>query len=407
MSMLIDRRLNDRNKSAVNRQRFLRRYKEQIRKSVADMVAKRSITDMEQGGNISIPNKDISEPSFRHGAGGNREYVNAGNNRFNTGDKIQRPKSGGSTGGSSGDEQGEAAEDSFSFALSREEFMKLFFDDLALPQMMRNALGDVREFKWQRAGYTPTGVPSNLAVVRSLRNAMARRIAVGAPLRRQLEQLHASAASQIEIEKLQKRIRHIPYLDELDLRYRHRVKIPQPISRAVMFCLMDVSASMTEDKKDLAKRFFTLLFLFLQRKYEHVDVVFIRHTDDAQEVDEDTFFHDPKSGGTVVLSALKLMREIVAQRYPADTWNLYGAQVSDGDAFGADPEKSRAFLESELLPLLRYFAYIETPDDSERATPLSFAYERIDTPRFAMKRVMDRSEVYPVLRELFKQEATA
>lgn len=406
MSMVIDRRLNDRNKNAVNRQRFLRRYKEQIRKSVTDIVAGRSIKEMDQGGTVSIPLKDISEPSFHHGGGGDHEYVNSGNHSFNRGDKLPRPKSGGG-GSGSGEGQGGDSEDGFSFALSRDEFMNLFFDDLELPHMVRNALGDVREFKWQRAGYTPSGVPANLSVVRSLRQAMARRIAIGAPLRRQLDELHAAAAAQVEIEKVQKRLERIPYLDEFDLRYRHRVKIPQPISRAVMFCLMDVSASMTEEKKDLAKRFFTLLYLFLTRKYEHVDVVFIRHTDDAQEVDENTFFNDTQSGGTVVLSALKLMREIASARYPADAWNIYGAQVSDGDAFGADPEKSRSFLQEQLLPLLRYFAYIETPDDSDRTSPLTFAYERIKDPKFALTTVSERNEVYPVLRELFKQEVKA
>jgi len=209
-----------------------------------------------------------------------------------------------------------------------------------------------------------------------------------------------------EIEAMRSRIARIPFVEEVDLRYRHRVKEPQPISRAVMFCLMDVSASMTEDKKDLAKRFFTLLYLFLSRKYEKVELIFIRHTDDAQEVDEDTFFHDTKSGGTVVLSALKLMQEIAVARYPSDSWNIYGAQVSDGDAFGADPEKSRACLVEQLLPLSRYFAYIEVPDQADRPSPLTHAYQRIDSDRFAMKSVMARNEVYPVLRELFKREAT-
>ena len=138
----------------------------------------------------------------------------------------------------------------------------------------------------------------------------------------------------------------MPFLDEIDLRYRHRITVPQPIARAVMFCLMDVSASMDEEKKDLAKRFFTLLYLFLTRKYEKVDLVFIRHTEDAEEVDEERFFHDPQTGGTVVYSALELMHEIVQARYPSSAWNIYAAQASDGDAFGADPEKSRGFLEN-------------------------------------------------------------
>jgi uncharacterized sporulation protein YeaH/YhbH (DUF444 family) len=405
MSIIIDRRLNDRNKNAVNRQRFLRRYKEQIRKSVADVVSRRSITDMEKSGEVNIPIKDISEPSFHHGDGGDREYVNAGNRQFNSGDKIPRPTGGSGKGSGEGGEGGDS--DNFAFALSREEFMNLFFDDLELPHLVRNALGEVRDFKWRRAGYTPSGVPANLSVARSLRNAMGRRIALGAPLRKQLLELEAAQAAEDEIDAMRSRIERIPFIEEIDLRYRYRVKIPQPISKAVMFCLMDVSASMTEDKKDLAKRFFTLLYLFLTRKYERVELVFVRHTDDAQEVDEDTFFHDTKSGGTVVLSALKLMQEIAEARYPSDSWNIYGAQVSDGDAFGADPEKSRACLVDHLLPLVRYFAYVEVPDQADRPSPLKHAYQRINSDRFAMKSVMERNEVYPVLRELFKRETAA
>ena len=235
---------------------------------------------------------------------------------------------------------------------------------------------------------------------------MARRIAIGAPLRRQMRELQAAEVpADEEIAELQRRLDRIPFLDDFDLRYRHRVKVPMPISRAVMFCLMDVSASMTEQKKDLAKRFFTLLYLFLSRKYQRVELVFIRHTDNAQEVDEQGFFHDQQSGGTVVLSALKLMHEIAVARYPSDAWNIYGAQVSDGDAFGADPEKSRAFLNEQLLPLSRYFAYIEVPDDPMRTSPLSYAYQRIDSDKFAMSTVAGKGEVYPVLRELFKREA--
>ncbi len=408
MSIIIDRRLNDRNKNAVNRQRFLRRYKEQIKRSVDDMVARRSITDMEQGGEVNIPSRDISEPTFHHGQGGSHETVYTGNDRFSEGDRIARPPSGGGDGGGEG--QGDA-EDDFVFSLSREEFMNLFFDDLELPDLERNVLGDVRQFKMRRAGYTPSGVPANLSIPRSLRNATARRIAVGASARRELDEVEAALAEaptpelEARAEELRARLARIPFLDEFDLRFRHRVREPMPVARAAMFCLMDVSASMTEDKKDLAKRFFTLLYLFLTRKYEHVDLIFIRHTDNAQEVDEETFFYGTQSGGTVVLSALKLMQEIVAERYDPSSWNLYGAQASDGDAFGADPEKSRSYLEEQLLPSLRYFAYVEVPDEPEHLGSLAHAYARIDSPKFAMKSVTARGEIYPVLRDLFSTEA--
>jgi uncharacterized sporulation protein YeaH/YhbH (DUF444 family) len=170
-----------------------------------------------------------------------------------------------------------------------------------------------------------------------------------------------------------------------------------------MFCLMDVSASMDERKKDLAKRFFTLLYLFLSRKYENVEVVFIRHTDHAEEVDEQTFFNDPRSGGTVVLSALELMREVVLERYRGD-WNVYAAQASDGDAFGADPARSARFVAEQLLPLTRHFAYVETPDgDDARASPLWAEYAVLsqNEKRFATRRVLRAADIYPVFRELF------
>lgn len=415
MSIVIDRRLNDRNKSAVNRARFIRRYKEQIKRSVSDMVARRGITDMDRGGDVSIPARDIKEPSFRHGPGGDHEYVHPGNHSYNTGDRIKRPKQQGGGGSGSGEGDGEGSQDEFIFSLSREEFMNLFFDDMELPHLVRNFMAEIKDYKMQRAGYTPSGVPANLSVQRSLRNAMARKIALAAPLHREIaaleekeaqeDDLVARAAYETEIAQLKSRVARIPFLDEIDLRFRHRVKVPQPISRAVMFCLMDVSASMTEDKKDLAKRFFTLLYLFLSRKYEKVEIVFIRHTDNAEEVDEQRFFHDTQSGGTVVQSALKLMNEIVAERYPPEAYNIYGAQVSDGDAFGADPEKSRALLADQILPLVRYYCYIEVPDDADHTSPLSYAYARIESQKFAMKSVMSRAEVYPVLRELFKREA--
>lgn len=418
MSMIIDRRLNDHNKSATNRERFIRRYSDQVKRAIDGMVSDRSIKHMDKGGDVRIPVKDISEPAFRHGSGGDREMVHPGNRTFNQGDRIQRPESGGGSGGEGGSGQGEGS-DSFEFSLSREEFMKLFFDDLELPRLARSITGSVADPKLQRAGYTRYGASTNLSVVRSLRNALGRRIALRAAVKRQFDQAKAELATlslekesnrldrlmELEISEFKRRLSRVPFLDEIDLRYRHRITVPQPITQAVMFCLMDVSASMDEYKKDLAKRFYTLLYLFLARKYEKVDVIFIRHTENAEEVDEEHFFHDPQTGGTVVYSALELMHQIVQARYPSLSWNIYGAQVSDGDAFGADPEKSRGFLETQLLPLTRYYAYIEVPDLLTPVSTLASSYKRISAGHFAMREVRERREIYPVLRDLFKREA--
>ena len=417
MLYLIDRRVNARGKSAINRERFLRRYKEHIRGAVQRMVARRSIKDMASGGEVSIPVRDIREPSFRHGAGGDREIVSPGNREFAKGDKLRRPDGGAGGGGGTGAGGGDSV-DEFTFSLSREEFLNIFFEDLELPRLARTVLGKVERTKLERAGYTTEGAPCNLSVIRTLQSALGRRVALSGAIGSRMEELRAEADDdaadserraevEAELEALGARQARVPFLETLDLRYRNRVLRPMPVARAVMFCLMDVSASMDENKKDLAKRFFTLLYLFLTQKYEHVDLVFVRHTEHAEEVDEDTFFNDPGSGGTVVLSALELMHKIVNERYSASSWNIYAAQASDGDAFGADGGGSARFLEESILPLTRYFAYVEVPDSAEaRTSALWTAYDAISHDgRFAMRRVTRREEIYPVFRELFRKEA--
>jgi len=421
MLQLIDRRPNGRGKSAVNRERFLRRYKAQIQGAVKRMIGERKIADMEKGGEVRVPKKDISEPSFNFGTGGDREFVLPGNREYVVGDRIPRPEGSGS-GRGSGNEAGHGdSEDAFVFSLSREEFMQIFFDDLELPNLARTAIGRSERKKSVRAGFSKTGVPANLAIVRTLKQSVARRIALGGGLKREIRELeaafaiavavgHADEAARIfdELARLERRRGHHPFIDEPDLRYRNRVLRPEPIARAAMFCLMDVSASMDEDKKDLAKRFFTLLYLFLTRKYAEVDLVFIRHTDDAEEVDEDRFFHDTRSGGTVVLSALELAETIRKERY-ASGWNVYAAQASDGDAFGADPARSARFLREQLLPAMRYYTYLElaAPSTSERSSTLWAEYERVAeaSRNFAMRRASEREQIYPVFRDLFKKEA--
>ena len=122
MLNLIDRRPSSRGKSAVNRERFLRRYKTHIQAAVKKMVGERRLADMENGGEVRVPTKDISEPSFGFGRGGDREFVLPGNREYVVGDRIERPQGGGGGGGNGSGGTGEN-EDSFVFSLSREEFM--------------------------------------------------------------------------------------------------------------------------------------------------------------------------------------------------------------------------------------------------------------------------------------------
>jgi len=419
MVRIIDRRFDSKKKSTVNRQRFMRRFKHQIRRAVSDAIEGRSIKDLDSGEQISIPAKDLSEPSFHQGREGVWEQVFSGNDRFTTGDAIERPMGGeGGGGGSKASNEGEG-EDDFVFQLSREEFLDLFFEDLALPNLIRTQLAKITEFKSRRAGFTSSGVPSNINVVRSLRGALGRRMALGGPMARrireineELEELEKDEGTNLERiralreERSTLRVRQeaIPFIDQFDLRYNNRVKEPQPVTQAVMFCLMDVSGSMDEYKKSTAKRFFMLLYLFLKRNYEHIEVVFIRHHTIAREVDEQDFFYSRESGGTVVSSALRMMTDIVKERYSPSHWNIYGAQASDGDNWDNDSPICHQILDQELLQLVRYFAYIEITTGEPQN--LWRVYQSLDATHanFAMQRIESLEDIYPVFRELFKKE---
>ena len=396
----------------------MRRFKGQIRRAVADAIDGRSIRDLDNGESVSIPSRDLSEPHFQHGGGGIWEQVFSGNDQFSAGDEIQRPMGGGSGGQGKGASNEGESEDDFVFQLSREEFLDVFFEDLALPNLVKTQLAQITEYKSQRAGYANDGVPTNLNLVRSMRGALGRRLALGAPYHGKIRELQSEidellktrSAEDDEIKRLQHdigvlraKIEAIPFLDTFDLRYNNRVKIPQPSTRAVMFCLMDVSGSMDEEKKATAKRFFMLLYLFLTRTYEHIDVVFIRHHTVAKEVDEEDFFHSRESGGTVVSSALDLMRDVIQARYATGLWNIYGAQASDGDNWENDSPRCRELLAQSILPYMQYFAYIEiTPGEPQN---LWREYEKLQgtTPSFAMQRIESYADIYPVFRELFKK----
>jgi len=419
LQQIIDRRLAGKNKSIGNRERFLRRYQQQVREAVRRAVDGRGIRDIEKGEDIRIPRRDITEPAFGHGTGGSREIVHPGNQEYLRGDKIERPKGGGGSGRGSGQagDSGEG-EDDFVFHLTKEEFMQIFFDDLALPRLTRTQLAETPEMKSHRAGFSNTGTPANLSVLRSMRGALGRRIALGASARAEIYELkqqlqalgppsgdeakeHERKTLENRIAALRARLEKIPYLDPIDLRFRNRVKQPVPTAKAVMFCLMDVSGSMDEARKELAKRFFILLYLFLTRHYEKIDLVFIRHHTQAQEVDEENFFHARETGGTVVSSALVLMDEIIRARYDPGDWNIYGAQASDGDNWHHDSGRCREILTDTLLPKCRYFAYVQVAEEEQN---LWEEYARLQEtqPHFAMRKVSEASEIYPVFRDLFK-----
>ncbi|MSP00198.1 MAG: YeaH/YhbH family protein [Acetobacteraceae bacterium] len=425
---IVDRRLNPGGKNLANRQRFMRRAKSQIRKAVHESTASGSIKDADDGGEVVLPAQGVHEPQFRRSShGGFRDHLLPGNKEYVPGDTIPRPRGGGGDGGSEGSPDGEG-EDDFRFALSRDEFVDLFLEDLELPDLAKRKVASTEAVSWQRAGYSVTGSPSNLALNRTVRNSLARRIALKRPKPEELEALRAEIAALDEVDErrpeleaeLARKLRRtglIPYIDPLDVRYKRFDAIPKPVAQAVMFCLMDVSGSMTEHMKDLAKRFYILLYIFLKRRYKNVEVVFIRHTHEASEVDEETFFNSPETGGTVVSTALEEMAKVVAERYDPDSWNIYAAQASDGDNTASDNERTAALLTKNILPISQYYAYLEVGRDAEHFPP---GFIRRDSDLWqtysalikagapmAMRKVGHRRDIYPVFRELFAKKTSA
>jgi len=420
---VVDRRKNGKGKSTGNRQKFIRRSRDLIKEAVKDAVNKKQITDiLGSDGEIKIPQKGISEPHFHHGQGGDRTYVLPGNKDRVVGDTIEKPKGGQGGGGTEGSPDGEG-EDDFTFDLTRDEFLDFFFDDLELPNLVKKQLKDLESFKWARAGYTTSGTPANLNIIRSMHNAIGRQIALQAPHLEEMEEIQAKIDSgeydddieELENLYLEAKEMHdsVPFIDDIDIRYNSFDKKPNPSTKAVMFCIMDVSGSMGEYEKDLSKRFFMLLYVFLKRHYEKIDVVFIRHHSTARECTEHEFFYDRESGGTMVSTALVVLKDIIRERYNISDWNIYAAQASDGDNFANDDPLT--VLIPDILPYVQYFAYVQVGRDPQYSQffnswdgqkPLWNSYKTIidGYENFAMDQIAEPKDIFPVFKELFKKK---
>ncbi|HXQ51164.1 MAG TPA: YeaH/YhbH family protein [Stellaceae bacterium] len=425
---IIDRRPNPKGKSLTNRQRFIDRARGEVREALSDALKRRKLGEGVSGEKVSIPTHGITEPVFRSASrGGQRDYVVSGNKKFVVGDRIERPQGGGGSGrGNASPDDGDQ-QDAFEFVLSKEEFLDLFFEDLELPDLIKTRLRESEATQLTRAGFSIQGTPANLNLVRTMRNSLARRISLHRPRPEELEAIErqvqtaldaddaeSAAQGKLDLEAAQRRTRRVAYIDPVDVRYNRYERVPKPNTQAVMFCLMDVSGSMTEAMKDLAKRFFLLLHVFLERRYKQVNVVFIRHTSNAQEVDEDTFFHSRETGGTIVSTALEEMLRVVRERYSPDNWNIYAAQASDGDNYTEDSDRCSQLLGHEILPITQYFAYIEVGAEAtlrhgfpSPATDLWRTYAQVaeQSVNFAMRRVADPTQIFPVFHELFAKHS--
>lgn len=424
--VVIDKR-SQKGGSHVNRGRFIERAKPYIADAVKKRFTGGSITDSHKDGvDITIPKKGIQEPHFRHGSGGKREAVHPGNDRWVPGDKIPRPSGDGGSGGGDPSADG-TGEDDFEFHLTGKEFLEIFLGGLELPNLIKTQLcSDIEEYKWIRSGITTAGPPGNIHLLRSFYQSIGRRLVFGKKekqaflreLEQELELLllkeDRDETDDVRVETLQedilalkKKLAGIPFLDTNDLRYKQFTKEPQPTAKAAMFCLMDVSGSMTKSRKDTAKYFFLLLYRFLKYYYPTVEIVFIKHHTSADEVDEKTFFESTETGGTIVSSALTLMGKIMRERYSDSSWNIYGAQASDGENWSQDSAQCETLLRDDILPFVRYFAYVQI--EQAKKDELWYRYLHLwehakMKDRFAMRYIADEKGIYPVFEELFRKK---
>jgi uncharacterized sporulation protein YeaH/YhbH (DUF444 family) len=405
--VFIDRRKLRQDRNLENRRRFFQRVKSQLLDSIQDLSDHKIHEVDKTKRKVSLDQEKIEEPHFAYAATGIWEFVLSGNsnllsNGYVVGDEIEKPEESQGGRGSDPSEDGEGNDD-FLFEVNEDEFLQLFFEDLELPNMVNKTIAKTDVYTWQRKGYTSSGAPANLELRKTFRNSLGRRIALGRP---HVDDIEEKKEDETD-EQYQERIAHwkrIPYIDPVDVRYRNFVKQPVPTFSAVIFFMMDVSGSMTEHHKDLAKRFFMLYYFFLQKKYLNVEIVFVSHTHVAKEVDEQEFFYSTDSGGTHVMPALKLISKIQQDRYPIDKWNIYMGQASDGDCFSQDGVASAEYMMETLLPIMQYACYINVFDGGRNnVTPLMEAYSRISNENFDQVKVKDKKDIFPVFRKLFSK----
>ena len=422
LSSIIDRRMS-KGKSSENRKKFLDRVRDSVREGMPSILNKGSLKDIgKDGGSVEIKRKTIQEPSFRFGKGGNNDHILPGNKEFVVGDKLKKPQ-GGEGEGSSKAGIGEG-EDPFIIQITKEEFLNYLFEDLELPDLVKKELSDVKETRQRNAGYSTTGTPARLSIIRSMKMAHLRKISLRGAAIQEIEDIKEKLESpdldenqrvylEEELSKLVDTPKTIPFIDTMDLRFRSSIKEDIPITSATMICIMDNSGSMGQREKTLARKFFYLLYLFLNKKYEKIELIFIHHTDTSKEVAEEEFFNTKESGGTVVSSALELFKNMIPSRVDPSKTNIYVCQCSDGDNYSSDNIKCMSLLGEHLMKYVQYWAYIQidredSHEEEEEGPPdtLWRTYHNVGRAwsNLVSKHVSSDADIYPVFRNLFEKK---
>ena len=437
--IFVDRRKTGRGKSLPNRQRLLRRIKDAIRSAKPQDIDAGGVKNMggsagaKQNANpVKVTRHSLHEPTFHYvNDTATTEIVLIGNDEWERGDDF--PLSGDDEEGQGVGGPGEDGEDDFIVSVSRDEFLDVFFEDCELPDLQDTHERTLPEYQPKHAGFQKNGNPSQLSVKRSYKNAFARKKILTSDARNELEELEVEYQELItrlgdvanpfsdtidvherlsEIEErmteLRQKIAGVPFFEDLDLRYTKKEKVLVKAADAVFCMIMDISGSMDEDKKRMARKFFSLQYAFIKRKYPQTDLIFIANTEKPEEMTEEEFFTTRKSGGTIVSPAYEMAHNIIRARYDATQTNIYLSQASDGDNWDTDNTEIIPQLEeSGLLAKLRHMSYAQVGQSfaaGYSSVTLWTVLESIanTTKKLSMVKIDDDSEVFDAFHKIYK-----
>lgn len=383
-------------RSASDRRRHKKKIEDALKDGIHNIVSEESLIGQDGKKKINIPVRGIKEYRFIYGDNSdNKQVGSAPGKEIHRGQKVGDAQKQKGQGSKAGKDKGE---EYYEVEITLEELAEYLFADLELPDLAKKAIKNITGEKWKRHGYRNDGIRPRLDKKQTAINRIKRMKATERMKKAGLieadQSVEHSGADEDE---------RFPY-HENDLRYRHIKKDVKESSNAVIFFLMDVSGSMSQEKKFLARSFYFLLYHFINSRYKKCDVVFVAHDITAQEVDEDRFFKRGEGGGTIVSSGLELVKSIIDQRYHPNSWNVYCFQCSDGDNWSEDNEKT-INLASQLKEVCQLFGYCQIEPKAERMawdkdTKLLSTYIPLVDSNFKLVEIGDKGDIWPAFKKL-------
>ena len=383
-------------RSASDRRRHKQKIEKAIRDGIHDVVADESIIGQDGKKKIRIPVRGIKEYRFVYGDNeSNKRVGSAPGKNIKRGQQIgkaeeKQPGKGDKAGNERGVEY-------YEVEITLEELAAYLFDSLELPDLERKQIQKIFEKKVQRHGYRSEGIRPRLDKKQTMKKKLRRKAAAK---RMKKNPDYKPPEEQHENEE------RFPFHHN-DLRYRHIKPVMKETSAAVLFFIMDISGSMTKEKKYLARSFFFLLYQFIRHRYENTEIVFIAHDVAAYEVNEQQFFTRGQGGGTIVSSALEMELDIVAKRFHPDSWNIYSFHCSDGDNWPSDMEKS-INLSKKIKEISQMYCYAQIVPEDDRIrwarddeNTLAGAYEFLQDGSFKIVKIHSPPDIWPAFKKLF------